>query len=708
MTDSPIAMHLKFLKGTPVFATSSSEPSLKRVYGFTLHKATGLALFPAFFPFSQYVKSDLEIVFGNAVGWTPEAQEWLEVMDERAERFAAGVLPDGMTWVTSPFDHQRSAVMQGIWNERYAFFHDCGLGKTKTMIDTFRGIRCISPESKMLVLCPGHLPRIWQRQIEEHAGGELECFAMVDHNNKSPSPDKRKELYTGKRTVEVDPSTWFHAECPDVLYTPLPRDTSEDILERELQYLRACQAGDGIAMSKLRNQLRYRAKKYGVNLPDPARKLGPVPRPVNDYDVMAMSYDLLKPDWHLVQKYFEYDVIVADESHYMRSARSTRTKMAWKLSGLARRRYLMSGTPALGDPMHLYGQLRFLAPFLSEDWWKYSRRYVVWKKLATHSMPVAYKNLHVLNEIVEEVADRKKTEDCLDLPDMKFITVPVDLDEASRAMYNDMVKSYTMELNNREIRPANAADRLNKLLQVLSGFVIDNGMAYDICNECPHLMHCVASEIEPYTPACRIQQDEPPKTTIELENTPRLDALKGLLEEILASEENKVIVWCRFLRELDMAEDLLRAEGVGFVRVDGSTKDSVAAQDEFNNNPDTKVYLAQVATGIGVTLNAANYTIYYGVTYNLDHYIQSQKRNHRAGQTRPVTVYLLATPGSVHEYVFKALDRKQDISNTLTDCIRCGICERAEECAQKDVKPFDEECVYDATARRIVTRPALL
>lgn len=708
MTDLPVALHLKFLNGTPVFATASSEPALERVYGFTLHKATGLRLFPAFFPFAQHVKSDLKLVFGNAIGWTPEAEEWMERMETRAERFEALEVPDGMTWVTDPYEHQRNAVSKGIWNERYAFFHDCGLGKTKTMIDTFRGIRHLEPDSTLLVLCPGHLPRIWQRQVEEHAGNELECFAMLDDNNNSPSPDKRKELYTGKRFPDTDPDTWFHDDYPDVLYTPLPRDAPQEMLERELAYIKACQAEDGEEMSRMRNQLRYRAKKYDVNLPDPARRLDSAPRPIGDYDVIALSYDLLRPDWDLIMRHIDYDVIVADESHYLRSYKSKRTKLAWKLSRKARRRYLMSGTPALGDPMHLYGQLHFLAPFLTGDWWSYSRRYVVWKQLSTHNMPVAYKNLHVLNKIVGEVADRKKTEDCLDLPEMKFIKVPVHIDQETRSLYNDMVRQYTMDLNDREIRPANAADRLNKLLQILSGFVIDNGVVTDLCTDCPHVMHCVREEILPYTEDCRVEQEEPPRTTLELENAPRLKALKGLLEEILAEETNKAIIWCRFRKELEMVQSLLEAEDIGFVRVDGTTKDSVAAQDTFNNDPNCRIYVAQIATGIGVTLNAANYTVYYGVTYNLDHFIQSQKRNHRSGQTRPVTVYLLSTPGSVHEYVFKALERKQDISDTLTDCIRCSMCERYEECEKRGVKPFDEECVYDAKARRVVTRPALL
>lgn len=714
--NEPLMFHLKFLKGTPVFATASAEPALQRVYGFTIHKATGLRLFPAIHPFGAYVLSDLELVFGNTPGWTPEAMEWKATLAEYAASDKSLKHAPGMTWHTEPFDHQREDVARGTWNERFSFFHDCGLGKTKTMIDTFRAIRLLDPEAKMLVLCPGHLPKIWQREVTLHAGGELDVFCMLDANNKTLAPAKRKEMYTGERPVNPDPNTWFAETYPDILYTPIPFKGNKkahqtiDWLQAvvfERDYLAAVQAGDTRAKTSLRGKLKRRCEKLGIDLPAPAKLLQPAPRPASDYDIIALSYDLLIPDWDQIMKYVPYSVIVADESHYLRS-NSKRTKLAWKLSSLARRRYLMSGTPALGSPMHLYGQLKFLAPFLTDTWWKYSRRYVVYKELATHAMPVAFKNLHVLNMVVGEIAARRKTEECLDLPELRFIDVPVDLDSESKRLYNETVKDFCAVFNDRDIRPSNAADRLNKLLQILSGFVIDSGRAQDLCAGCPHVMRCVQQEIEPYTEHCRVEQVSPPRRTLRLDEHPRLDALKGLLEEILASEENKTIVWCTYREEINMVSELLEKENIGYVQVDGRTKDPVAAQDKFNIDPECRVYLAQVATGVGITLNAANYTIYYGVTYSLDHYEQSQKRNYRAGQSRPVTVYQLITPRSVHEFVFKALEKKQDISATLTDAIRCGTCEQREECAVSKVQPFDPDCVYDDTARRVVTRPALL
>lgn len=722
-----VTVHYQTLRGTPVFVTGFDDPGLQRVYGFQLNKATGLCLYPAFYPFGQHVVQDFRVVLEDDLQFTDAAAERVAQLEVDAQRAADQWIPESMTWHTNPYDHQRESVAQLVNNLRWGLFLDCGLGKTKAALDAYRAIREIEPDAKLLALMPGHLPRVWEREAQVHGGGEIDVLALIDDvHNKTLSPADRLELYTGEREVEPDPGTWFAGDYPDVLYSPLDRSAPAEMLEREAAYLAACHAEDGDEMARLRSQLRYRAKKFDVELPEPARKLRPPLRPIWDYDVVVCSHGLArKPDpdgkrlddveW--LMKSFPYTIIASDESHSMRGYRSNRTKAMWRLSTIARRRWIMSGTPALGEPLHLYGQLRFLGKFITQDWWTFSRRYVTYMDRGDYQMPVSYKNLHVLNEITTEVSTRKKAEDCLDLPDLKILTRDVPVDAETKRIYNGAIDDMVADLQGREVSMVHAADLLQKLFQILSGFIIDSNVNHKLCEGCPFLLRCEANEIQPYTPDCKVAQERPPKTTVRLGPTPRLDHLKGLLGEILSEPTNKVIVWCTFREELEMVQEMLEAEAanpksdlyeVGHVRVDGTTKNSVAAQDRFNQDPTCRVYVAQVATGIGVTLNAANYTVYYGVTYSLDHYIQSMKRNHRSGQKRKVTVYLMQTPGSVHEYVFRALERKQDISATLTDDIRCATCERSLDCELNMVRPFEDDCVYDKKAKRVVTRPAKL
>jgi SNF2 family DNA or RNA helicase len=368
--------------------------------------------------------------------------------------------------------------------------------------------------------------------------------------------------------------------------------------------------------------------------------------------------------------------------------------------------------------MHLYTQLTLLGDFLTESWWAFYKRYnVVIRRVsrgAEHDEVVAYKNLNVLNEIVTEISVRKKAEDCLDLPPVRTLPYYVYVGDETKKIYNEFVRSSSSEMAGREIRVAHAADRLTKLQQVLSGFVIDSQKNYQLCDgepggqPCQHLMDCARLKINPYTPKCAIVQEDPPKLTEHLHDQDRLDQTMDLFRSILTSPDNKVIVWATFRAELQMLHAAFEQEGWDFVRVDGSTKDKEAAKDKFNTDPDCRIYLSQITTGVGITLNAANYTVFYNATFDLGDYIQAQKRNDRIGQQRPVTVYQVVVPDSVNEYIFRSLAKKEDISAALTDHIKCILCDRNKACAAAGVKPFDPDCVYSSKDTRLRLRPALL
>lgn len=735
-------IQLRMLYGTPVFASPDRrfELGLKRVYGFQVHKATGLFLFPAMYPFGMYVVKDLDIVFGDGVTYEEKAQGQVELLEQtHAELQAAEGAPlaqlveemvPGFEWVTSPFEHQAESVLMMLTHPRYGLFLDCGLGKTKAALDGFRALKAREPDSKMLVLCPGHLPIVWQRQAAEHSGDTLNVVTLTGETNRTLPVKKRHARIRGSRDPDVFPGSTFLEECPDVRYEELPADAPVALRELELEYVRAVQADDAVTAKKLRKQILEEAKAAGFRdqLGSVARKLDPLAPPLSEADILVLPYSLVRTDsvdLALIEAHFPYNIVCCDESHMLRSPRSLRTKGLLKLSQKVPRRYILSGTPALGDPMHLYGQLTFLGSFITGSWWHYRRRHVVTRDMGAFQSAVGFKNLDVLNEIVSSVALRKKAADCLDLPELRILTRDVFPDEAMREMYNEFVEKSVGRIYDRAIRPAHAADLLQKLIQVLAGFVYDPNVRYDLCDLCPNAFTCEAKEIKPYTPECSVIQERPPRTVVRLPTSPRLDALEGLLTEILENPENKVIVWCTYTEEIDMLVERLEGfrrdpgpddsssgapwrKGRDFVVVAGGTDDTIRAQDTFNDQPECRVYIGQVATGIGVTLNSANFVVYYGVTWSLDHFEQSLARCYRAGQTRKVTVYLLKTPGSIHETIFKAIEDKQDISRTLTDRIRCGLCANSDRCNAEGVLPFEEGCVYSDNATRVTARPKKL
>jgi SNF2 family DNA or RNA helicase len=426
-----------------------------------------------------------------------------------------------------------------------------------------------------------------------------------------------------------------------------------------------------------------------------------------DYDVVIVGYDTAKRYAADIIKAFPYTTIIADESHNLREKSSERTKAACYLASRAARRILMSGTPSLGNPLHLYGQLHFLAPYIpAATFWTFRNIYTMQSKY-NKKFIVGFKNLDHLNDKVRRICIRRTKEECLDLPERTIIDYPFQVVGAQRDLYNQLVTEACANLEAGKLYEApHAAAVLQKLLQVLSGMFIEPFP--EICDGCMYVHSCVEEKIRPYTKRCMKETTPPPQAVRRLKENPKLDVLAELLDEILAEPKNKVIIWAHFTAELAMVQELLEAKKIPFVRVDGSN--SSHAQDiatRFSENPDLKVYLGQIATGVALTLTAANYMVYFGLSYKLDEYLQSMDRNYRIGQTEKVFVYRLICENSVLEFVAKALAQKMDIASTLTDRIDCVLCRHAQErkCIENTIQPFSKGCAYKNRVERVVTRP---
>lgn len=420
----------------------------------------------------------------------------------------------------------------------------------------------------------------------------------------------------------------------------------------------------------------------------------------------------------------KYNCIVADESHRLKSPFSNRTKAAQYLASRAYRRILLSGTPSLGSPFDLYGQLRFLGRyFCPENWWKFKKKFGVYPAWEANSaapkMLLGFKNVHIMNERANLVCLRKTKEECLDLPAQQFIDKVFGLYNSQKKQYNllvaeraDAVGSQLREelqegsldiSSGTTLEPHVITDEpvtlLMKLDQVSSGFIHKTTMNPGICNNCDYVQHCTDNRIQPYTKNCNIVQTKPATPVDKSKHNARLDVLKDLTEEILEDKENKVIIWANFKEEIRQIKDYL-SNTCQYVCVEGglSDKDLSSRVKEFNENDECKVYLGQISTGIGITLNAANYVIYYNLPWNLEHYLQSLDRNYRIGQDRKVTVYRLVAKHTIDEAKLVALDNKIALDRLVTNSLPCVTCpEFKKRCAKHNIKLYDDDCIYDRT-----------
>lgn len=440
-----------------------------------------------------------------------------------------------------------------------------------------------------------------------------------------------------------------------------------------------------------------------------------------EFDVLLMTYDTARNMYEQVIDQVSYKIIVADESHLIKTYSSARTRAAIEIGRKAERKIIMSGTPTLGDPRDLYGQFKFLGDyFMPENYPHFCNKFLVQSPYSKYII-TGYKNIDVLNARVQELAIRKTKEECLDLPErLPPIDVGFDLSRKQAALYNTLILEKGADLegflaaieNGRppaKITMDSGAVLVNKLCQISSGFIIANNRNPTICTGCEYIDDCVAKDIKPYTKACKVIQSYPEPEVKFFEDNPKGEALDELLDSILADQTNKVIVWCHYRYDLELAEQRLITRKVGYVRVDGSNSSKVQDfADKFNTDPECRVYLAQISTGVGITLNAGNYVIFYSLDFSLGNYLQAMDRNYRIGQERKVTVYRLLGNGTIDWAVAKLLEKKVDVDSVLSTKLTCLTCPHSTKCFDAGIELFDPGCIYQKKMSRPVTKTNII
>lgn len=408
------------------------------------------------------------------------------------------------------------------------------------------------------------------------------------------------------------------------------------------------------------------------------------------YESARVSVPLLKT--------FGYSIIIADECHKMQSPRSKLTKAALELSAKATYRYILSGTPTKGKPTDIWASLKFLGDFIVPKYWDFDTLYVMRAHWNRHIV-TGYKNLDKLNELIDNLADVRTSEEALDLPDRTFQVIDVTPSPSLKKSYNAIAKAdESVVIDGKTLLVENHLTKLGKLTQASSGFVYRSLEDPTICDGCPHLESCVDNQIHPYTSKCKVETKSPGKETLTI---PKGSAVVESCMELLASHiENgkKVILWAKHREMLDIlyseAASLLGAEAI--VRYDSTTANPGEAEESFNTNPDKKVIVAQITMGIGVTFKAP-IMIYTELSFNLADWLQSLDRNWgiRAKGLGNILVQVLAIPGSIYAQTYQLLQNKVDVASLIKDRPSCSTCPQALDCIAKRVQPYDKDCILD-------------
>ncbi|MEJ2166889.1 MAG: DEAD/DEAH box helicase [Desulfobacterales bacterium] len=149
----------------------------------------------------------------------------------------------------------------------------------------------------------------------------------------------------------------------------------------------------------------------------------------------------------------------------------------------------------------------------------------------------------------------------------------------------------------------------------------------------------------------------------------KLAELRQLLDQLMAEEDRKVVLFSEWTTMLNLIEPILEEQNLNFVRLDGSVpqKKRQGLMHRFQNNPDCQLFITTNAGSTGLNLQAANTVINIDLPWNPAVLEQRIGRVHRMGQKRPVQVFLLVTENTLEENLLATLSAKHELFQAVLD-----------------------------------------
>ena len=333
-----------------------------------------------------------------------------------------------------------------------------------------------------------------------------------------------------------------------------------------------------------------------------------------------------------------FDMVVVDESSSFKSHSAKRFKALASVGNHIERLVELTGTPSPNGLDDLWAQIFLLdgGERLGKRYTWFRERYFQPDKRGADGMVYSYEAKPGSEEgILEKISDiciSMKAEDYLQLPDITYHEIPVEMDPKARKAYTDLEREMVLQLPEDEgdISVTSAAALSNKLLQLA------NGAIYDEDRNVHEIHNC---KIEAFMELIESLQGKPALVFYNYQHD-RTRILKALEKTGLR------------IRELKTPQD----------------------EDDWNARKIDILLTHPASSAYGLNLQqGGNHVIWFGLTWNYELYTQANKRLHRQGQTDKVNIHHLICTGTRDEDVMQALQRKDDVQNWVMESLKARI-----------------------------------
>lgn len=336
-----------------------------------------------------------------------------------------------------------------------------------------------------------------------------------------------------------------------------------------------------------------------------------------------------------------YQVVVCDESHFLKDPKAQRTKAVTPLLKAARRAICLTGTPALSRPVELYSQVEALRPNVFTKFTEFAQRYCSGARFGWQGCVNADELFAVISRLV--MVRRLKKDVLTQLPPKQRQQVILTLPKGDA-------------LN--EVRAIQ--EQLKTLREMMGGEAFDVGGGGGD------------------GPGGRSMEEKRLMTELYGASArAKTRPVQEYLETLLDGGSEKFLFFAHHKVMLDAATELLLRRKTRHVRIDGATPTGIRQKlvDEFQNDEGTRVAVLSIkAAGMGLTLTAASLVVFGELSWTPGDIVQAEDRAHRIGQVNSVDVKFLCAKNTVDDVMWGSVQNKlenlgQVLDGTSGDCL---------------------------------------
>jgi len=333
---------------------------------------------------------------------------------------------------------------------------------------------------------------------------------------------------------------------------------------------------------------------------------------------------------------FNYDTVVVDELSSFKNYQAKRFRALMKVRPKVKRIIGLTGTPSSNGLMDLWAEFRLLdmgarlGRFISHYRLEYFQPDKRNGQVIFTYKPLPGAEQRIYNKIADITISMRST-DLLKMPELVSSEYTVRLSDEERKRYDGLKQDLVLQLQDSEITAANAAALTGKLCQMANGAIYtDDG------------------------------------GTVNLHDR-KLDALEDIIE---AAGGKPLLVAYWFKHDLVRITERLNKLHVPFSKLDSSESIKRWNDGEF---PVALIHPASAGHGLNLQ-NGGSCIVWFGLTWSLELYQQTNARLWRQGQSaETVVVQHIVTKGTIDERILKVLSKKDSTQAALIDAVKADL-----------------------------------